>query len=112
MDIQQEIKICILSAQVEQQEQQIAELQKQLADMQLTSCELEAINNATLMAISNNLIEIKKLMALLFVGHRHFSQLTCKGYLGFARIILSQYADHITNHTLITLHKNCVSACL
>lgn len=60
MDIQQEIKICILSARVKQQEQQIAELQKQPADMQLTSCELEAINNATLMVISNNLIEIKK----------------------------------------------------
>lgn len=60
MDIQQEIKICTLSARVERQGQQIAELQKQLASMQLTSCELETINNATLMAISNNLIEIKK----------------------------------------------------
>ncbi|MBG6038239.1 hypothetical protein I5F12_09170 [Proteus cibarius] len=60
MDIQQEIKICILSARVKQQEQQIAALQKQPADMQLTSCELEVINNATLMVISNNLIEIKK----------------------------------------------------
>lgn len=60
MDIQQEIKICTLSARVERQGQQIAELQKQLASMQLTSCELETINNATLMVISNNLIEIKK----------------------------------------------------
>ncbi|MCL8572656.1 hypothetical protein [Proteus mirabilis] len=60
MDIQQEIKICILSARVKQQEQQIAELQKQLADMQLTSCELNVIRNTALMAISNNSIEIKK----------------------------------------------------
>ncbi|MEQ4986171.1 hypothetical protein ABN080_01645 [Proteus sp. fly-1089] len=49
-----------LMRQVTQQGKQIAELQKQLTSMQLTSCELETINNATLMAISNNLIEIKK----------------------------------------------------
>ncbi len=60
MDIQQEIKICTLSARVERQGQQIAELQKQLADMQLTSCELNVIRNTALMAISNNSIEIKK----------------------------------------------------
>lgn len=60
MDIQQEIKICTLSARVERQGQQIAELQKQLADMQLTSCELNVIRNTSLMAISNNSIEIKK----------------------------------------------------
>lgn len=34
--------------------------------MQLMSYKLETINKATLMAISNNFIEIKKLMALLF----------------------------------------------
>ena len=60
MDIQQEIKICTLSARVERQGQQIAELQKQLADMQLTSYELNVIRNTALMAISNNSIEIKK----------------------------------------------------
>ncbi|EKB01396.1 hypothetical protein I5F94_03280 [Proteus mirabilis] len=55
-----EVLASALSAQVERQGQQIAELQKQLASMQLTSCELEAIKNATLMAISNNSIEIKE----------------------------------------------------
>ncbi len=48
-----EMLVNMLSVQVVQQGQQIAELQKQLADMQLTSCELDAINNATLMAINN-----------------------------------------------------------
>lgn len=33
-----EVSISVLSAQVEQQGQQITELQKQLASMQLTSC--------------------------------------------------------------------------
>ncbi|EEG85598.1 hypothetical protein PROPEN_02405 [Proteus penneri ATCC 35198] len=55
-----EVLVSTLSAQVVQQGHQIAELQKQLASMQLTSCELEAINSATLVAISNNSIEIKK----------------------------------------------------
>ncbi|QKJ48938.1 hypothetical protein G9394_10390 [Proteus vulgaris] len=52
-----EVLVNTLSAQVMQQ---IAELQKQLASMQLTSCELEVINSATLIAVSNNSIEIKK----------------------------------------------------
>ncbi|EMZ5055789.1 hypothetical protein ABDX07_003407 [Proteus mirabilis] len=42
-----EVLVSTLSAQVVQQGQQIAELQKQLADMQLTSCELEDIDNAS-----------------------------------------------------------------
>lgn len=49
-----EMLVNMLSVQVVQQGQQIVELQKQLADMQLTSCELDAINSATLMAICNN----------------------------------------------------------
>ncbi len=57
---QLEMRLNALTAQVIQQGQQITALQKQLASMQLTSRELEAINNATLMAISNNSIEIKK----------------------------------------------------
>lgn len=45
MDIQQETKICTLSARVERQGQQIAELQKQLADMQkATSCDLDILS--------------------------------------------------------------------
>lgn len=59
-DEQLKMTMNTLMRQVTQQGKQIAELQKQLASMQLTSCELETINNATLMAISNNLIEIKK----------------------------------------------------
>ncbi|HCR3457421.1 hypothetical protein ACFYLL_17885 [Proteus mirabilis] len=56
-----EVLVNTLSAQVVSQGYQIAELQKQLADMQkATSCELEAIKNAMLMAISNNSIEIKE----------------------------------------------------
>ncbi|WP_342639808.1 hypothetical protein [Proteus faecis] len=56
-----EVLVNTLSAQVVQQGQQIAELQKQLADMQkATSCELDVISNTGLMAISNNSIEIKK----------------------------------------------------
>ncbi len=55
-----EVLVNTLSAQVVSQGYQIAELQKQLASMQLTSCELEAIKNAMLMAISNNSIEIKE----------------------------------------------------
>ncbi|MDC5894539.1 hypothetical protein PPO02_07405 [Proteus mirabilis] len=55
-----EVLASALSAQVERQGQQIAELQKQLASMQLTSCELEVIKNTMLMAISNNSIEIKE----------------------------------------------------
>ncbi|MBG3092104.1 hypothetical protein I4630_16550 [Proteus cibarius] len=57
---QLEMRLNALNAQVIQQGQQITELQKRLVSMQLTSRELEAINNATLMAISNNSIEIKK----------------------------------------------------
>ncbi|WP_368875619.1 hypothetical protein [Proteus penneri] len=57
---QLEMRLNALTAQVIQQGQQITELQKRLVSMQLTSRELEAINNATLMAISNNSIEIKK----------------------------------------------------
>ncbi|MEQ4935885.1 hypothetical protein ABN125_04925 [Proteus terrae] len=57
---QLEMRLNVLTAQVIQQGQQITELQKRLVSMQLTSRELEAINNATLMAISNNSIEIKK----------------------------------------------------
>ncbi|EPN2701043.1 hypothetical protein ACTWNG_001232 [Proteus mirabilis] len=37
-----EVLVSTLLAQVERQGQQIAELQKQLADMQLTSCELDS----------------------------------------------------------------------
>lgn len=48
-----EVLVNTLSAQVVQQGQQIAELQTQLASMQLTSCELDVIS-------SNNSIEIKK----------------------------------------------------
>lgn len=55
-----EVLVSTLSKKVAQQAQQILELKKQLASMQLTSCELEAINSATLVAISNNSIEIKK----------------------------------------------------
>ncbi|EMG9341587.1 TPA: hypothetical protein ACXNIR_003793 [Proteus mirabilis] len=55
-----EVLVNTLSAQVVSQGYQIAELQKQLASMQLTSCELEVIKNAMLMAISNNSIEIKE----------------------------------------------------
>lgn len=57
---QLEMRLNALTAQVIQQGQQITELQKRLVSMQLTSRELEVINNATLMAISNNSIEIKK----------------------------------------------------
>ncbi|WP_368871889.1 hypothetical protein [Proteus terrae] len=39
-----EVLVNALSVQVVQQEHQIAELQKQLASMQLTSCELDVIN--------------------------------------------------------------------
>lgn len=46
--------------QVVDQEQKIAKLQKQLASMQLANRELETINNAALIAISNNSIEIEK----------------------------------------------------
>lgn len=56
-----EMLVNTLSAQVVQQGQQIAGLQKQLADMQkATSCELDIIKNTALIAISNNSIEIKK----------------------------------------------------
>ncbi|WP_311752826.1 hypothetical protein [Proteus columbae] len=55
-----EVLVSTLLAQVELQGQQIVELQKQLASMQLTSCELDVISNTGLMAISNNSIEIKK----------------------------------------------------
>ncbi|ENQ1001459.1 hypothetical protein [Proteus mirabilis] len=55
-----EVLVNTLSAQVVSQGYQIAELQKQLASMQLTSCELEVIKNTMLMAISNNSIEIKE----------------------------------------------------
>lgn len=57
---QLEMRLNALTGQVIQQGQQITELQKRLVSMQLTSRELEVINNATLMAISNNSIEIKK----------------------------------------------------
>ncbi|EOG1983504.1 MULTISPECIES: hypothetical protein [Proteus] len=50
-DEQLKMTMSTLMRQVTQQGKQIAELQKQLASMQLTSCELETINN---------LIEIKK----------------------------------------------------
>lgn len=57
---QLQMRLNTLTAQVIQQGQQITELQKRLVSMQLTSRELEVINNATLMDISNNSIEIKK----------------------------------------------------
>ncbi|EPC5645493.1 hypothetical protein JNG78_18075 [Proteus mirabilis] len=38
-----EVLVSTLSAQVERQGQQIAELQKQLADMQLTSCDFQVL---------------------------------------------------------------------
>lgn len=40
-----EVLVSTLSAQVQQQGQQIAELQKQLASMQLTSCDFQIKNN-------------------------------------------------------------------
>ena len=64
MDIQQETKICTLSALVERQGQQIAELQKQLADMQkATSCELDsAIQNVLLQGVENGAKKAKELI--------------------------------------------------
>ncbi len=64
MDIQQETKICTLSARVERQGQQIAELQKQLADMQkATSCELDsAIQNVLLQGVENGAKKAKELI--------------------------------------------------
>ncbi|EPL6277130.1 hypothetical protein [Proteus mirabilis] len=42
-----EVLVSTLSAQVERQGQQIAELQKQLADMQLTSCDFQVLRKMT-----------------------------------------------------------------
>ncbi|EMK5746165.1 hypothetical protein HF524_13910 [Proteus mirabilis] len=42
-----EVLVSTLLAQVERQGQQIAELQKQLADMQLTSCDFQVLRKMT-----------------------------------------------------------------
>lgn len=71
MDIQQEIEFRALSTKVEQQGQQIAELQKQLASMELTSCELDELissvkdNSALNQTLANELIEIESIKKTL-----------------------------------------------
>ncbi|HEJ9486104.1 TPA: hypothetical protein SMM93_001494 [Proteus mirabilis] len=54
-----EVLVNALSVQVVKQEHQIAELQKQLADMQkATSCELEAIRETRNEIISSSLAQL------------------------------------------------------
>ena len=62
-DEQLKMTISTLMRQVTQQGKQIAELQKQLASMQLTSCELNsAIRNTLLQGIENGAKKAKELL--------------------------------------------------